>query len=156
MTKLPNIRKKVTVSLIIASILFSIVVLLLIYSSFIYFAPCKDEACFFAHLKNCDRASYSKTSDYSVFYNIEGYNFNRCQVRVSIKDAQNNIGLEDIYKDTSMTCGLKFGLASYPEYNLESCTGMLKEGLQEVLINRLKVEIARNIGEIKLDIFSGS
>jgi hypothetical protein len=156
MRSLPNIQRKLTFSLIFLATLLAILSLLLIYSDFIYYIPCSDESCFFAHLRNCDRAEYTKTGDFNILYKIEGDNFNRCNVKVFLEDLQNSIGLKDFYKNSFMECNLKFGFNSYPESDLISCSGMLKEGLQEVLIHRLKSEVARNIGEINLDIFGES
>ncbi|VVB80727.1 Uncharacterised protein [uncultured archaeon] len=152
MIRLPSLKRKITSSLILVSAVFSLIILFLIYSSFVYYSPCKDEICFFSHLEKCDRATFTKSGDFNVFYRIEGYNFNKCQVKVYLDDPQNTIGLKSIYTNTSMDCNLNFGYKSYPETELSMCSGLLKEGLQEVLIERLKVEIARNVGDIKIDV----
>lgn len=155
MTKLPNFRKKLTFLVILITLLFIFLIGFLIYSSFFYYASCENDECFFSYLENCERVSYVVSNDFDVIYRVEGRSLAGCEVVVSIDDKDNIIGLEELYKGTNMVCNVRAGYVSYPEHDLERCSGMLKEGLQEVLIDRLKVEIARNIGEINIDILKG-
>jgi hypothetical protein len=147
--------RKLKISFIVISLLLLVGILFFIYSSFIYYTPCNTESCFFAHLKNCDRASFFRSGDLSIDYEIQGYSFNGCQVELSLRNSTRDIGLREIYQNSEMVCNAKIGSNYYPEEDLERCSGMLKEGLQEVLIDRLKVEIARNIGDLNTDILSG-
>jgi len=131
----------------------TVAILIFVYSNFIYYAHCKDEACFLNHLKNCDRASYIKSGNLSVAYKITGQAFRTCGVEVDLENVSQSFELRPVYYNSDMSCNIKLGAEYYPEADLAKCSGLLKEGFQEVLISRLKVEIMRNIGDINLNIF---
>ncbi len=138
----------------VLAVIILLLVLLSLYSSLFYYKHCQDESCFLTYLSNCDRATYSKTGDFSLEYKITGYAFRQCNVDVALAAEQPD--LKDIYQNSKMVCKVKLGSVNYPESSLSQCTGILKEGFQEVIIDRLKVEVVRNIGDINLDILKGA
>ncbi len=140
---------------ILAAIILLIYLLISVYSSYFYYKSCNDESCFSTYLGNCDRANYIKESNLSLRYNILGYSMGACSVKVSLISNDISYNLGDSYKNSVMFCRLPLGIKDYPESNLGKCTGLLKEGIQEVLINRLKIEIIRNIDELNLNVLTG-
>lgn len=138
-----------------AAIILLVYLTISVYSSYFYYKSCNDESCFSTYLGNCDRASYIKESNLSLRYNIQGYSMGACSVKVSLLSNDDSYDLGDSYKNSVMFCRLPLGLKDYPESNLGKCKGLLKEGIQEVLINRLKIEIIRNIDELNLNVLAG-
>ena len=47
-----------------------------------------------------------------------------------------------------MDCYVPLGSIVSPESNLAECHGLLKEGLQETIINKLHAYIVKNVGQI--------
>ena len=47
-----------------------------------------------------------------------------------------------------MDCFLKLGLVISPEKSLKDCHGLLKEDIQEMIIQRMHSQIVENLGKI--------
>ena len=47
-----------------------------------------------------------------------------------------------------MTCYMPRGIVMQPESDLNECHGLLKESLQDIIIERLHTYIVQNIGQI--------
>ncbi len=139
-------------TIIIVSILIILFLLTFGYATFFYYKNCDSEACFFNYLKDCNRASFSRTTDLSFEYLINGYSGGKCVVSVNLISDSEEFKLGEFYKSSSMVCKLPFGQYGYPEADLSKCTGLLKEGFQEVFVNRLKTEVVNNVGELNLRI----
>lgn len=137
---------------IIYLIVFFIIIAFLLFLGISYFKKsCKDENCFFNALDKCDKVSWIREDSQAAWsYNIMGSpGKNTCEVEVSlVKLKQGTIDIEKL-EGKKMTCVVDKGSRSYPEKILSKCTGILKEEMQEIIIQKMHNYIFNNIGEIQ-------
>jgi len=131
-------------------IIFTAILLFLfvtIYLNFFYTKKCSDADCFNSALARCKRATFlSEKEDSTWHYAIKGSSKGKCVV-----DATNVwIKLEEAktVQEKSMTCYMPRGIVMQPESDLNECHGLLKESLQDIIIERLHTYIVQNIGQI--------
>jgi len=145
--KYMKLRKRVGASLIIliiALIAFSW------YYLFYYPKPCKDSNCFINAMTNCKRVSWIKEDQQaSWLYTIVGSSKgDTCKVEVKLmKMKEGTIDSESLQEKT-MLCTVQKG-ETRPEKHIEACSGVLKEEMQDIIIQRLHNHILKNIGDIK-------
>jgi len=136
-------------------LLAGIILVLGIFALYYTFSPvnCSDFACFQAHAMKCKPANYVNDQvEASWNYKIIGKSENSCDVEVKLLIAkESNIDMRK-YEGAKMICSYNPDVSGYPEENLDSCTGKLKEGLQSIVIDRLYRYIVTNIGEIRQEI----
>ncbi|MBS3072857.1 hypothetical protein J4477_03430 [Candidatus Pacearchaeota archaeon] len=148
-------------------ILFIIIVLsAALYFTFVYSTPCDNLACWETKLEKCGRAKYlNDAGDVAWQYKIEGKakinGLDKCIVNVKLADIRKGSIKTLRLKDQEMQCAVPLGVISYPETNIESCSGQLKEGMQSLIIEQLYQYILDNIGTIGTEItnpnvFSGN
>ncbi len=132
--------------LLIAAI---IIISILLYFSFISIRKVDTQQGFNQALTNCDRVEYIRDGDRAIWkYTILGKQRDFCNVEVRLVSAKE--GVQDI-KDVeglNMICSVAEGLAINPEENLKNCHGLLKEGLQDILIEKMHAYIISNIEQI--------
>jgi len=135
------------------NIVISIVIILIAvvagYLTFFYSTRCPDYECFNQALANCEKITYTlETEDAFWHYKIQGKSDSTCNVRVSLvqlKDGDVKLsGLEG----KEMICSIPLGSTSLPQQNLRRCHGLLKEEMQELIINKLHNYITDHLGEI--------
>ena len=128
-----------------------IIILVLIYFLFFYTNACTSKECFYNSLKDCKRTSYVREDERaSWFYRITGgskeYN---CKVEVRLlKMKQGTIDIEKL-EGKKMSCLVPKDEIEYPERDMTKCAGLLKEELQEILIQRMHNYLLQNLGELK-------
>ncbi|MEM0465824.1 MAG: hypothetical protein QXW97_03965 [Candidatus Pacearchaeota archaeon] len=143
-----NVVKRVLISL------FILVIIIIIAITFIilyYPKSCEDFQCFSNALNSCKKVTVVREdSKASWYYEIKGRDSeNACKVRVKILSLkQGPLDIEDLQGE-EMICSVKKGELLYPEENIDSCTGLLKEELQGIIIQKMHSYIIKNIGEIK-------
>lgn len=124
-----------------------------IYYFAFYTKSCENEDCFSKALIKCERASWINDGEEATWlYNIESFAKGKC--RVDVRLLQIKKGKIDIEKaqKKEMSCYFPIGISLRPEQNLESCTGELKEILQELIIKRMHSYILENLEEINVNI----
>ncbi len=142
-----NINIRVLLSVIVLIIVIIIFALLFL---FFYPKPCTDNACFIQSMAKCDRVSFLKEdSRASWYYVINGKYKDSCRVKVRLlKMNQGTIDIEDL-QGAEMTCIVNRIDARAPEENMAQCQGLLKEKLQEIIIQRMHSYLLQNLGEVK-------
>lgn len=120
-----------------------------IYFTFFYAYSCDDKACFMAHQEECSRTKYTNEDDDAVWkYHIKGKEGNNCVVNVKLERVkEGNLDLVKL-QGKEMDCSLPLGITSSPEADISRCHGLLKEGMQDLIINNLYAYILDNVGEI--------
>ena len=133
-------------------VLILVVAVLALYYTFVP-ARCQDFSCFEAYMTKCIPAVYiNEEEEASWKYEVIGTADKNCDIEVTLLNAKKgNIDLRQ-YESTVMTCSHTIGVAGYPEKNLATCHGTLKEGLQAVVIEKLYKYIIVNLGEIREDV----
>lgn len=112
---------------------------------------CEDEECFFNGISNCDKVSWIKEDSQSAWsYKILGSSSKTtCKVEVKlIKLKQGTIEFEKLGGE-KMICDVDKGSSALPEKTLSKCTGVLKEQMQEIIIQKMHDYLLKNIGQIE-------
>jgi len=143
-----GLKKRLLISiaiLIIAAILFMIIYL------FYYARPCNDSACFSQAMIKCSRVYFIKEdSKASWYYEIKGSSGkDSCIVKIKLLKMNSGDIDTEVLEGTEMTCIVNKGETTAPEENMKSCSGLLKEKLQEIIIDRMHSYLLQNLGEIK-------
>ena len=129
----------------------SIIVTLIIaiYFTFFFYYKCEDLACFKAHQEKCSKTKFvNDLEDATWFYQIKGKSDGECEIYVKLLSVKKGkINLQKL-EGKSMVCYLPLGSSVSPESDISRCHGLLKESLQEIIINNLHSYIVSNIGEI--------
>ncbi|VVB77575.1 Uncharacterised protein [uncultured archaeon] len=149
-------RGLISVKIIIIAVIVVAIIVAAGYFLFVYTKLCGDEECFFSGVDNCKRVSFYKEDSQSVWlYSVKGtHDKTSCDVSVGlVKIKQGTVELEKL-QGREMNCIVDRGSRTYPEQTLSGCNGMLKEGMQEIIIQRMHNYILQNIGEVKQG-FSG-
>ena len=85
-------------------------------------------------------------------YTIKGVERDECEVVVQL--LQGELSNQDSIKleMQKMTCMLPKGVVMIPESDIGNCHGLLKEGLQDLVIKKLHTYLVQNLGQINLEI----
>lgn len=126
-----------------------IILVIAIFFTFFYTRKCSDAVCFNKALTRCSRASYiNDAKDATWLYVIKGKDKGECEVDVEILQMKEGTADMSGLENKEMTCYITLGFVSSPQENLARCHGLLKEEMQDVIINRLHNYIVSNLGEI--------
>ena len=125
----------------------------IIWKIFFSYTICTDWNCFNSHLENCNRAKFIGESNGIVFeYIIRGDSNNHCKVNIEL--LQGKLNNQDSIKleHQEMICELPKGIVMLPESDIGNCHGLLKEGLQDLIIEKLYSYLVQNLGRINLEV----
>lgn len=139
-------KKEVTKIVIIAAV---VLIVAIIFFQFIFVQKCKDISCFNTALVRCRKASFlDDATDAAWQYKIEGRSGNECVVNVKMLQAKQ--GTVDIVKieNLDMNCYVPYGSVQTPQQDLTRCHGLLKEGMQDLIIRKMHTYILEHLGEI--------
>lgn len=130
-------------------IIAAIGLLVSLYFIIIYSTGCQDESCFSDALVKCKRTNYLKdTTETLTEYKILSKTERTCKVNVKlVQIKQGSVELGPL-EGKEMQCILPLGTYMKPEENIKNCHGLLKEGVQEIMIQRMHSELVENIGQI--------
>ena len=111
---------------------------------------CGEFECFVDSMKKCSPAKYvNEGEDASWLYQIQGIDDNNCAIMVTLLNAKKgDVGLREFEGD-SMTCFYEKGYIAYPERNIGTCHGVLKEDLQNLVIEKLYNYVVTNLKDIR-------
>jgi hypothetical protein len=126
-----------------------VVLAVAVYFTFFYSYKCYDKACFVAHQEKCSRTSFVNEKDQAVWkYYIKGEKDGKCVINVKLNRVkEGNLDLIRL-QGKDMNCYLPVGAITNPEADISKCSGELKEGMQEIIINNLHSYILDNVGTI--------
>lgn len=120
---------------------------------FFGYASCGDWECFNSHLADCDRVDFIGASDKMIFeYIVRGDSGDVCRVDVTLLQGELNSQDSMALEGYGMTCDLPFGVVIIPESDIGNCHGLLKEGLQDLMIKKLHSYLVQNLGRINLEV----
>ena len=141
-----------TWKLVLVLVLLGVVVLAVLWFWFFSYGECDSWDCFNENLRKCDRVKFVGGTDMIFEYTIKGASSGECEVEVELLmgelNNQNSIRLEH----QMMTCMLPEKVVMVPESNIGNCHGLLKEGLQDLVIKKLHTYLVQNLGKINLEI----
>jgi len=130
-----------------------VVVFVSVWYLFFSYEDCNDIGCFNENLEKCDKATYINQGNMTFEYKILGNSKDSCKVNVRFLTGRLNEQDLRHLENREMDCFIPNGVVVSPESDLDNCHGLLREGLQELVISRLHRYIVQNIGKINADLF---
>lgn len=137
----PIFDKRIIISLIVIALALSL------YFTFFNISSCNTITCFNKALVKCSKVKFVNIQEEATWiYTIKGSKDNKCVVQVRSIDV--NLDEAKKIENKDMLCYIPKGMVILPESELDNCHGLLKEGLQDIIIEKLHVYIVQNIGKI--------
>lgn len=141
-------KKRVGLALII------LIIALIIFTGyflFFYEKQCEDAGCFVDAMKNCRAVSWIRSDDQaSWLYEIKwGMAGDSCKIEVKLLEVKQGTIDSERLVGKEMLCTMQKGDTSFPEKDISRCTGLLKEELQDLIIQRMHNYLLKNVGQIK-------
>ena len=137
---------------IVGIVLLVVVLFVAVWFLLFSYGGCEDWGCFNENLRACDRVRFVGGTDMIFEYTIRGSSGGECEVGVELLmgelNNQDSIKLEH----QEMTCMLPGEIVMIPESNIGNCHGLLKEGLQDLVIKKLHTYLVQNLGQINLEL----
>ena len=141
-----SVNKKILLIIAVA-----IVLLLSLYMTFFSSKTCENEDCFYSSLARCEKAVFTDLQEEASWvYKIQGVKNSNCEVYV--RNTEILIEEDKRLEGKEMVCSIEKGLAIPPTSVLDNCHGILKEAMQDLIIEKLHVYIVQNIGKISSEI----
>jgi len=147
--------KKIKIILIALIILIIIFVIFLIYVFIIKSDSCENERCFFNSLKDCKKVYFVKEdSEYSWLYSIsKEVSKDLCEVKVRLLEIKKESSDSKILENKEMICIVPKTTKDFPENEISRCSGILKEQLQDLIIQKMYDYLLTNVQEINKSFF---
>lgn len=142
-------KKSVKIGLIV---FFSLLILASIWLTFFYYHKCENQTCFNDYLQDCRKATFISNNNMVFEYTIQKQTKFNCIVEVKL--LQGDLSNQDSLKleKKQMQCYLPLNTVVVPEADISLCKGELREGLQELIIQKLHAYIVQNLGKINADL----
>jgi hypothetical protein len=122
-----------------------------IWSAFFSYEDCKSASCFDSNLRACDKAKFISGDDMIFSYVIRGKEDGACLVDVKLLQGELNNADSKKLEGQEMSCLLPLGVVVAPESDIGVCHGLLKEGLQDLVIRKLHTYLVQNLGRLNLE-----
>ena len=114
---------------------------------------CNDFECFSASMEMCTYSTYiQEETEASWRYEVKGRYYNDCEIKVTLIQAKEGDLKLRQFEGNSMICKYPMGVVTFPEKDLVACSGLLKENLQEIIIEKLQIYIVNNLNDIKQEL----
>lgn len=138
---------------IFLSILVILILVAAIYFTFFFYYSCDDLSCYRAHQEKCAKTKFTYEGlDAIWFYKIQGRDSDSCQIDVTLKSLKEGSAEKQILEGETMTCYLPYGNIVSPEKDLSRCHGILKEEMQNIIIQNMHQYIFEKIGNISAEL----
>lgn len=131
-------------------ILISLIVLLVLLAAIIlYRKTCDNISCFNTYLEGCRKATYIDDAQDSTWkYTILWRSGESCAVEVKVLAVkEGSVGIERL-EGKDMTCYIPLEAKVDPKADLEKCHGILKEEIQNLIIQKMHSYILENVGRV--------
>lgn len=133
-----------------------IVIVLAVLLLFFGYNECDDWECFNSHLEGCNRVKFIGGTKMIFEYTIKGTKNGNCEVGVQLLQGELNNQDSIKLEMQKMTCMLPKGVVMIPESDIGNCHGLLKEGLQDLVIKKLHTYLVQNLGRLNLEMLDVS
>jgi hypothetical protein len=124
----------------------------IVWFMFFSYKECDSWDCFNSRLEDCKRTTFIGGTNMIFEYTVSGEKGDACMVGIELLQGEisnkDSIGLEG----QKMECALPTGVIMVPESDILKCHGILKEGLQDLVITKLHTYIIQNLGRINLEV----
>lgn len=123
-----------------------------VWAAFFSYPTCETWDCFNNKLEECNKVKFIGESGSMIFeYTVKGASDGECEVVVQLLKGELNNQDSEKLEMHKMTCYLPQGVVMIPESNIGKCTGLLKEGLQDLVIKKLHTYLVQNLGKLNLE-----
>ena len=122
-----------------------------IWYFFLDYVECDSWDCFNGNLADCSRTKFVGGSNMIFEYTIERVSKGYCEVNVRLLQGELNNQDSIRLERQEMLCFLPKGVVAIPEGDIGRCHGLLKEGLQDLVIEKLHTYLVQNLGQINLE-----
>lgn len=145
--EIQSFRKWVGIAFIILIIgLITYTLSILIYKPI----KCDDKNCFNSAMDNCKRISWVREDAqaswvYQVTGNAKG---DTCKVNVKLLKLKEGTIDSEKLEGLEMVCTMPKTETQFPEKDISVCSGLLKEELQDIIIQRMHNYLLENLGSI--------
>ena len=121
------------------------------YFLFYYARPVATSQEFIDSMSNCRDVSWIKEdAQASWLYKIKGgAKGDTCEVEIRLLKMKEGTIEADKLQGAKMTCIVQKGETDFPEKDISKCSGVLREELQDIIIQRMHNYLLQNVGEIK-------
>lgn len=129
-----------------------ILIVFLVYYFFFYETSCSNEECFKKAFDSCKKVNFIKEDDQaSWLYQVQGKSIikSKCNVKVTLLSLKQGSIENQKLNGKSMACQVLRENALNSEGDLGSCSGTLKEEMQDIIIQRMHNYILQNVGQIE-------
>ncbi|MBU3924081.1 MAG: hypothetical protein KJ592_04135 [Nanoarchaeota archaeon] len=123
----------------------------LVWISFFEENVCTDWDCFNAHLESCEETRFVGGREMIFEYDIIGEGDGKCVVNVKLLQGELNNRDSIKLEGLDMDCVLPVGVVMLPESDIGNCHGILKEGLQDLIIKKMHSYLVQNLGKLNLE-----
>jgi len=147
-----NFSKKIKIILII---LIPVFIIFLGYIFIIKTNSCENEKCFFNSLKDCKKVYFVKEDpEYSWLYVIsKEASKDSCEIKVKLLNVKKESIDSKRLQNKEMICIVPKTTTEFPEKEISKCSGVLKESLQDLIIQRMYDYLLTNVQEINTSFF---
>jgi len=127
----------------------TVLVLIFLMGVFFYTKRCDNLACFNTYLGKCNKARFVNDAKDSIwYYSIKGVKSDRCVVNIMLMTVKEGSSDLVALENQEMDCYLNIGEVVDPKNDLTKCHGELREGIQNLMIQKMHAYIMQNIGKI--------
>ena len=123
-----------------------------IWVIFFSYATCETWDCFNNKLEDCNKVKFIGGDDMIFEYVIKGISDGECEVGVQLLQGELNNQDSIKLEMQEMVCMLPSGVVAIPESDIGKCHGLLKEGLQDLIIKELHSTLVQNLGRLNLEV----
>ena len=154
MKRKPNLSELKTITNSKLLLAFTILIVgTLAYFFITNLTTCQDLTCFKESLTTCKKTTLIREEqnmvwEYQIIGNGPG---DTCKVKTTLLKVIEGKAESQTLQGKSMTCNYPISTLNLPEDDISTCTGPLREELQELIIQRMHNYLIKNIGEIKED-----
>lgn len=140
-----SVLRKLLILFILIGLVFGVWVV------FFSYEDCRNKACFDENLKGCDKVRFVSGDDMIFEYLVRGESEGACEVEVKLLQGELNNADSGKLEGEVMVCMLPLGAVVVPESDIGVCHGLLKEGLQDLVIRKLHTYLVQNLGRLNLE-----
>jgi transketolase len=137
-----------------------IVILLIIFLlaisiilGFFFKQECKSKDCFIQNMVDCKKSYFNYEQQNMTWgYDIRGSSNSDCIIDATVSEVRLNVEVAQKIEGKKMRCTIPKNIAGsfMPEAKLQYCHGILKEELQDLIIEKMHLYIMQNIGQISI------
>jgi len=127
--------------------------LLSIYFLYYFSYDCDSLVCFQSHQEQCAKTIFIDDQEETTWqYFIQGEEDERCKINVKVLNIKKGSANKQKLEGKDMDCYLPLGSLVAPESDISRCHGVLKEEMQNLIIQQLHTYIVENVQDISSEL----